>query len=304
MARANPTRSNLSDGAKPRQTRLTRFTQRRPITAFALAVFAVGWPMLAIPVIAGLPVEPFLLIATLVGLLGSALVVTRVTAGPGAIRQLLSRVLIWRFSPGRWAVIVLAMPVLTVALAAASGTFESPAGGWGSVAATYLFDVFLIAALINLWEETAWGGFVQSRLMERHGLLVGSLLTAPLFAGIHLPLQFESGWTWSKAAFGFAVVVASAPFYRYLVGMHLLATGGSILAIGIQHASWNAAGKLEVVDGDWQALAAAVLLTVLVAAGGRLRGRESSPMAGDAEEAAAADWTAPRTLVAGSRGRA
>ena len=29
-------------------------------------------------------------------------------------------------------------------------------------------------------EETAWSGFVKGRLMARHGLLVGSLLMAPL----------------------------------------------------------------------------------------------------------------------------
>ena len=44
--------------------------------------------------------------------------------------------------------------------------------------------------LINLWEETAWAGFAQSRLMARHGLMVGSLLTAVPFAAIHIPMQF------------------------------------------------------------------------------------------------------------------
>lgn len=57
---------------------------------------------------------------------------------------------------------------------------------------------------------------------------------------------------------GVAVVFGLAPFYRYLLGMHLVDTGGSLLAIGIQHAARNEAGDLGFVDGDWQVLAAVV----------------------------------------------
>ncbi len=44
----------------------------------------------------------------------------------------------------------------------------------------------------------------------------------------------------------------AAPFYRYLLGMHLLDTGGSVLAIGVQHAAWNAASNIDGVNGGWQ----------------------------------------------------
>src|SRR3712207_7670647 len=41
----------------------------------------------------------------------------------------------------------------------------------------------------SLLEEMSWTGFVQTRLMARHGLLRGALLTAiPVFV-IHLPLS-------------------------------------------------------------------------------------------------------------------
>lgn len=272
--------------------------RRRPVTAFLLLAFGIGWPVLAIPAIAGLPFEPFLLILVYVALLGSALVITRLADGPGAVRRLLSRLLIWRFGAGRWAVILFGMPVLTVAFAAASGTLESPDGGWVAEVGWYLFGTLVFGALLlNLWEETAWGGFVQSRLMAHHGLLVGSLITAPLFAAIHIPLQFESGWTWSDVGIGLAVVFGAAPFYRYLLGMHLLDTGGSLLAIGVQHAAWNAAGNLDAVRGWWQAVAAAILLTVLVALGRRFWKPESRPMGREAEKAAAAAWTtAPEVM--------
>jgi hypothetical protein len=84
-------------------------------------------------------------------------------------------------------------------------------------------------------------------------------------------------------AVGWALVFAAAPVYRYLLGMHLFDTRGSILAAGIQHASWNAAQNLNVVEGgdwEWQTLAAVALLTALVAIG-RLRWRpEPGPWGG------------------------
>ena len=41
------------------------------------------------------------------------------------------------------------------------------------MALTYLMFLVIGAVTANLWEETVWGGFVQGRLMARHGLLVG-----------------------------------------------------------------------------------------------------------------------------------
>jgi membrane protease YdiL (CAAX protease family) len=290
MTRSRPTEPERPAGTEPRQTA----ARRGPVATFVLLAFAIGWPALAAPAITGLPSAPFLLIFLYCALLGPALLVTRWANGPGAVRRLLSRVLIWRFGVIRWAVILLGMPVLTVALAAASGTLRSPEDGWAVEAGWYLFNTLIYGVLLaNLWEETAWGGLVQSRLMARHGLLIGSLLTAPLFAGIHVPMQFEPGWTWSGVAVGLALLFAMAPFYRYLLGMHLLDTGGSILAIAVQHAAWNEAQKLDAVRGEWQVVAAVLLLTLLVAVGRRLWQPQSHPMGRDAEQAAAAQWTTP-----------
>jgi uncharacterized protein len=73
--------------------------------------------------------------------------------------------------------------LLTVVLAAASGTLTNPERGWAAEIGWYLFNTLIFGALsLNLWEETAWAGFAQSRWMARHGLLVGSLITA-VFCG-------------------------------------------------------------------------------------------------------------------------
>jgi membrane protease YdiL (CAAX protease family) len=273
------------------EVRRIPLVRRRPVTAFLIAAFGIGWSLLAVPLVASLPTDLFLLALVFVALLAPALLVTRAAGGPGAVRRFLSRALVWRFGVGRWALILLGMPALTVGLAAATGTLSAPDDGWAVVVARYLFTTLIFGALIlNIWEEAAWGGFAQSRLMARHGLLVGSLLTAPLFAGIHLPLLFADDPSTSSVLIGAALLFGAAPFYRYLLGMHLLDTGGSILAIGVQHAAWNAAGNLAPVSGDWQVVVAAVLLTLGVAAARRLWHPTSQPSGRDAEMAAATRW--------------
>jgi membrane protease YdiL (CAAX protease family) len=265
--------------------------RHRPMTAFLALVFGIGWPMLTVPLLAGVPSDPFLLGLVFIALLAPALLVTRIVGGPGAAKRLMSRVTNWRFGVRRWAVIVLAVPAFTLGFAAATGTLDRPADGVLIEVATYLFATFVFGALIvNIWEELAWGGFAQSQLMARHGLLVGALLTAPPFAAIHLPLLFTNGWTWGEVGVGFAVLCVVTPFYRYLLGLHLLATGGSILAIGVQHAAWNAAGSIDGVHGQWQSIAAVVLLTVLLAIGRRRGHMDGSPIGRQAEKAAAREW--------------
>lgn len=267
------------------------FARRRPMTTFLALVFGIGWPMLTVPLLAGVPSDPFLLGLVFIALLAPALVVTRLTGGPGAIKRLMSRLTKWRFGVLRWAVIVLGVPAFTLGFAAATGTLDRPADGVFAEVGAYLFATFVFGALIiNIWEELAWGGFAQTQLMARHGLLVGSLLTAPLFAAIHVPLLFTSGWTWGEVAVGFAVLAVATPFYRYLLGLHLLATGGSILAIGVQHAAWNAAGNIDGVNGQWQSIAAVVLLTVLLAIGRRRGHMDGRSIGREAEMAAAREW--------------
>lgn len=259
------TSSTAVSRISPESNAVRRFVTSSPVTAFAIGAFGVGWPVLALPVITGMSPSAPILIATYVALAGSALLVTRLVGGPGAMGRLLARTTRWRFGIGRWAVIVLAMPALTLAFAAASGTLQPPGNGWLGAAGTYLVQTFIIGSLtLNVAEELAWGGFVQTRLAERHGMLRGALLTAPMFVAIHLPLQFAPGWTWASVAMSVAILVLIAPFLRFVMGDHLEATGGSVLAVGIQHAAFNASGQLPITGG-WQSLAAVVLFAVAVA---------------------------------------
>jgi membrane protease YdiL (CAAX protease family) len=255
---------------------LRRIAVDRPITTLCLV--AVG-PTLALQtglLLAGVDLFPGKL-AELVVLTGVSTLITLWIGGRGAVRQLFGGLTKWRFGAGRWALVLVAMPILTVGVAAATGTLHPPEHGWAREGLTYLALFALIALTGSLWEETTWSGFVQLRLMDRHGLLVGSMLTVIPFGVIHLPLAFETkglaGTSWSEALVNWAFLLGALPFFRYLIGVLLVDTHGSVLAAAVLHASFNASGALSVVPDGWQYVPALIVLTVLVTVHRRLSGR-------------------------------
>jgi membrane protease YdiL (CAAX protease family) len=187
------------------------------------------------------------------------------------VRRLLTGLVHWRIGVGRWLLVVAALPALTLIIAAATDTLRTPPEGWWQMTVTYLLTGLVGGTLLtNLWEEAAWSGFVQHRLMSRHGLLAGSLLTAMPFALIHVPGTFQNTPA-AVAVFQVGVLAVLAPFLRYLIGAVFLNTGGSILAVGVLHASFNATGTLSAADGGWQFVPALLVLVGAVALHRRLR---------------------------------
>jgi len=247
------------------RTGIRGYAVRRPVTALLTVVLAAGVPLLTLAAAADMT-GPVIILIAFGGLAGGSLLITRWERGPAGVRDLLGRLMRWRFGIGRWLTILLAMPLLTLGVAAVTGTLVAPERGWAYETGRYLFLVLVFGALLlNLAEELGWTGFVQSRLMERRGLLVGSLLTAIPFAVLHLPLAFEPGWTWSSAGVELAAIVGLAPFLRYLLGTLYLDTAGSLLAVGLMHASYNAASQLGAAEGGWQFIPALAVLTLVVA---------------------------------------
>lgn len=264
-------------GDSRRLTSLKELARRHPLGVFVAVTIGLTWPVQLIALVNGWELTPALLLE-LAFLLGAATLITAWTGGRAGVRRLYAGVVRWRIGWGRFVVLVAAMPAITVLVGLVTGTYRTPPDGWGDLLVSYLFTTMIIGFLLgNTWEETAWGGFLQSRLMARHGLLVGSLLTAVPFVVIHLPLAFEEhGWhgtTWSQAAADWALIILVAPFFRYLLGTLLVDTGGSVLAIALLHASFNGAGKLTAVPGGWQYVPAVIVLTLLVVAYRRWRGR-------------------------------
>ena len=255
------------------------FAIRRPVLAFCL--FAVG---LSVSLIIALLVADLSVIpgkaAQLVIVPGTAVVITAWICGRAGVRRLFAGLLRWRIGLTRWLLVLLALPALTLAVAAVTGTLENPPKGWIDIATTYLLTLIVVLVTANLLEEMAWTGFVQTRLMARHGLLRGALLTAiPVFV-IHLPLAYETnslyGTRWEDAALNWGLLLVALPAFRYLAGVLMLDTHGSVLAVGVLHASFNASGGMDIIPAGWQYVPAVVLLALLVATRRRIQGRRRS----------------------------
>jgi membrane protease YdiL (CAAX protease family) len=88
----------------------------------------------------------------------------------------------WRFGIGWWLAVLAGLPVLTVIHA----DVRQLAGINPPV--TLFWDqlrlLLINFILVNLREETAWAGVMQTRLERRHNIFVAAALTAVLFGFI------------------------------------------------------------------------------------------------------------------------
>jgi membrane protease YdiL (CAAX protease family) len=240
-----------------------------PVAAFLILAIPLAWLAQALAIVLLQDITPGLLVELLV-LLGTAVLVTAAAEGRAGVRRLFAGVVRWRVAAGWYVIALLALPVLTLLTAVVTGTLREPGSGWASTAGLYLLKAVVIGALLgNVWEELAWAGVVQRRLMDRKGVLAGSLLTAVPFALIHLPQAFaQRGFAatpWADVALSWAVLFGFAAMARYLLGMVFVGTGGSILVLGLLHGSMNASQGMDTVDW-WQFIPAVVVLTAAVAA--------------------------------------
>lgn len=242
---------------------------RRPLLTFSVVVIGLTWAVQVTFLALGWPLFPALVVELGV-LLATATLVTRRTEGRAGVRRLYAGALRWRFGAGWYALVLLLLPLATVAVAATAGTLAGPSDGWGPEAFQYLFLTLVFGALLgNLWEELSWTGFMQERLAARHGLLKGALLTALPFGLIHLPLAFEedglTGTSLPDLALNWALLLGVAPFFRYLIGLVHARTGHSVLAIAVLHGSFNASASTSLATGEWEYIVAAVTATILLA---------------------------------------
>ena len=240
-----------------------------PVAAFLLLAIPLAWLAQCLAILLLQDVTPGLLVELLI-LLGAAVLVTAATEGRTGVGRLFSGVVRWRVGAGWYVIALLALPVLTLLTAVVTGTLREPGSGWAATAGLYLLKAVVIGAVLgNIWEELAWAGVVQRRLMERNGVLAGSLLTAIPFALIHLPQAFaERGFAatpWADVALSWGVLFGFALVARYLLGLAYVSTGGSILILGLLHGSMNASQSMDTVDW-WQFIPAVVVLTAAVAA--------------------------------------
>ncbi len=229
----------------------------RPLLVFAAIAVPSGWFFLSIPLLLDLPDAPFVLATLLLGLVVPALALShrdRTTSARALLRATFRR-------PRPLVVLVpalAAVPALTWAGARLAGA-EQPLDTDLLVGLAVTIGSSLL--IVNLWEEMAWTGFFQSRAMARWGTVAGSLVTAALFVGIHLPLAFHG-----NPLAGLAALVVSGIGMRLLVAQVWSWSARSTIAVAVLHASFNAAADVVDADHDWIRYVVTLTLGVLVLA--------------------------------------
>jgi membrane protease YdiL (CAAX protease family) len=246
-----------------------------PLRRFAAIAVPTGLILLSIPVALAMAPEPFVLPVLLFGLVLPAVLLTR--RDPNAsVRHLFASTIrlprpLWLLLPA-----LLLIPAVTWLVALPFGvaqplSLDLVQGALVSFASS-LF-------IVNLWEEMAWAAFFQRRAMSRWGYLRGSLVTAALFAAVHLPLALAAARTSAAAAVeGVASLVVTAVGMRLLIGAFDAWTKGSVLALAVLHAAFN--NTTRFVDGhDVIRLTVTVVLGLLAAV--VVMRRRTTPNGGD-----------------------
>ena len=118
-----------------------------------------------------LPFEVFLIASTWLGLLLPTVVITRLVDGSTGVRALRHGMLRVRASVGWYALALLAVPALATLLAVlmVGPPNATPTTVLSAIGSGLLLQTAITFATTQLWEETAWMGFVQVRLQARCG---------------------------------------------------------------------------------------------------------------------------------------
>jgi uncharacterized protein len=193
MATVHPPLSGNMAAPAVSGSTLKRWITRHPVLSYLIVAYLVTWTIFAIPLLSrsgiGIlgfdapPIEVFILAAAVFGLAGSAFLVTAIVDGRSGVRALASRYIRVRVGI-QWYLFaifgLLATALLGTMVVYGFAPLVALIQQWPLLFA-YLMQVVLVTALVNLWEETGWTGFMFTRLQPRYGALVASLLVAPAF---------------------------------------------------------------------------------------------------------------------------
>jgi len=259
--------------------------RRFPLTVFLAMAIGLSYPLMSLAIMAQYGIIPGESLPQLIGLdmeraASTLLVLSLITAtflttalhgGRPAVAVLCRRMVRWRVRPVWWLVAVVALPTTTVVLAAFLGdAVHVPSS---RVIAQEMVSIVIALMLINLWEETAWVGFLQTRLERRHNFFVAAALTAVGFAAVHVPLRIINAQAITAHTIGtaFLALLVLSLIFRSLIGMVLRGAANSILLAAVTHTFFNRSNNIDgiaadLLEGSNQPIAALFATTLIAIA--------------------------------------
>jgi membrane protease YdiL (CAAX protease family) len=171
---------------------------------------------------------------------GVGLLVTGVAGGQAGLRELFSKVVLWRISP-KWYVIAFFMP-MTIAFLAI-GLFMLIGNPLPDFApANQLLLIILIAVFTGaMGEELGWRGTALPRLQVRWNALISSLILGVLWGLYHLPSFLLSGLPLQN--FPLIPFMLGALGISILISWTFNQTCGSLITVFLYHFAFNFIGN-------------------------------------------------------------
>jgi membrane protease YdiL (CAAX protease family) len=222
----------------------TDWVKRSTLVAYFVLVFGIEWLL----VLLLSPLVPPLIALLIGSWLPNAVgvFVTWVAGGRQGLRELFSRVVLWRIGL-KWYAIALAVPIIMAFLAI--GLYKvlgNPAPD--PAPASQLWLVFLSAAFTGaMGEELGWRGTALPRLQARWNALISSLILGVLWGLYHLPSFLLSG-----------LPLQDMPLFPFMIaalGLTILVTwtfnrtGGSLIPVFLYHFAFNFIGNATGIHG-------------------------------------------------------
>jgi membrane protease YdiL (CAAX protease family) len=256
------------------------FAKQHSLPLYFVFAFAWFWGCIALGLI-----SRFHFWVPLLGALAptiSAVIVTGISEGEAALRELVRRLGKWRVN-WKWYLVVFGLPLaeglLAVGVASRFGAFKLARIDIEMLRATLpaIWIVFLFAA----GEELGWRGYALPRLLSRHNATYASVILGTLHTVWHWPLillphQYMSDvpllpWTIS--------IVAEAVVITWIFRN----TGGSVLMVALFHGMSNIATTLyDGIDPLWMprlrsTVSVLVAVIIVLLAGTELMRTERQP---------------------------
>jgi membrane protease YdiL (CAAX protease family) len=240
-------------------TGITNWIRRHSLVAFFALAYALTW-VTTLPLvlsqrglgIVNLPeglLLILLLLATFIGPLPSAFIVTGVVEGKPGVKQLLRRMLQWRVGIGLVLLVLIGYPLLFL-LGASAYVGTAPLTAvfqkWPILFTYYLPTAAIGILYPSLGEEPGWRGFALPRLQQQHGPLIGSLILGVLHGFWHLPAYFLPGFIlpgrFDPVAFAAntCAIIVMTVVWTWLFNRG----NGSVLLIMLVHGASNAISGL------------------------------------------------------------